>query len=311
MNYRLSDHLVRLGHLAAIVDSGSINRAANLMGMTQPALTRSIMRLEEVLDVQLLRRTSKGVSPTEFAMVLLNRTRSVHALLARAEAEMDSLKGSLQTSIVLGSGPVTTYHILPAAVARLHKLFPDLRIQVIEGHTPALLDRLRAGEIDLVIGSRIDEKDNSDLAIDSLVREHIGVFASRSHPAAADGPHKLVDILANAKWVMPGQNIYLHRLIDAELRRRQVDWPRASVETTSIQTMRWLVREGAYLTISTSLVFATDLVDESVCAVKGDWSFPVVETVMYRGAEGPAPRVLSQLIRFLRQAVLSWPPAGK
>lgn len=307
MKHRLSSHFVHLTHLSTVVDCGSINRAATLLGITQPALTRNISRLEEILDARLLLRTSKGVTPTDFARVLLTRIRAANAQLLRAEDELRELTGAVDGTIACGAGAVLTTFLIPAALHRFHKQHARVHLRLVDGHTPALLDRLRSGEVDLVVGSRIDDRDNFDLTVEPLVKERIEVYAGRGHPVLGSGKPHLADLISKWKWVLPGTDVHLHRLISAELRRLSINWPAAYVETTATQAARWLVRDAGYLTISTSLAYAADLPDRTVQPVRGDWAFPVTQTVLYRRQESPTPARVVAFVKALKQTARCWP----
>jgi len=79
------------------------------------------------------------------------------------------------------------------------------------------------------------------------------------------------------------------------------------VETTATQAARWLVRDAGYITISTSLAYAADLIDQSVQPVRGDWAFPVTQTVLYRRRESPPPARIVAFAKVLKQTARCWP----
>lgn len=121
----------------AAAEYGSINRAAAPLGLSQPALTRSIGRLEEIVGAKLLHRTSRGVVPTEFGKALIKHVQAIDSELHQASTTIDLLKGNIDGVITCGAGPVSMFYLLPAAVNEFRKRWPRLHFRLVEGHTPA------------------------------------------------------------------------------------------------------------------------------------------------------------------------------
>jgi LysR family transcriptional regulator, pca operon transcriptional activator len=306
MQSLLQKHFTHLLHLKTVIECGSINRAATMLHVTQPSLTRSIGRLEDVLGVALLNRTSKGVTPTNVGSILLSHIDAANSALQRGDDEITALKGANTGTIVCGAGQIATGFLMPHAINQFRNSNPRLHIRLLEDHTPRLLNKLKQGELDLVIGSRIEDEDDAGLAIETLVKEHIDVYARNKHPVFKSAPCRLEDLLGSEKWILPGPNVHMHRSVTAEFRRRSLQRPAAFVETSSLQATRWLVREGRYLAVSTSLIFAADITEGLVRAVSGDWRFPPARTVLYRRKGEPVRANVLAFIKVLKQTVRLW-----
>jgi DNA-binding transcriptional LysR family regulator len=307
MQNRLNKYLPSLLQFTAVVEYGSINRAAAPLGLSQPALTRSIGRLEEIIGAKLLHRTSRGVVPTELGHALIKHVQAIDSELHQASTTIDLIKGNIDGAVSCGAGPVSMFYLLPAAVNDFRKRWPRLHFRLVEGHTPALLDRLRSGEIDLVVGSKVAEDDDPDLIVENLADEEVGIFAQRHHRIFANSKCNLRDMLVHERWVLPGPWVHFNRLIDSELSRRSVERPTACIETTSSSAVRWLVQQGDYIAVSTSLVFAAELLDGSVRIAKGDWNFPLVKTVLYRRKREFSSRTVMEFAKLIKQTARSWP----
>jgi LysR family transcriptional regulator, pca operon transcriptional activator len=306
MQARLTRHITNLLHLSTVVECGSINRAAGLLGMTQPALTRSIARLEEVMEVQLLHRTSRGVVPTECGRALIERVRAADVELQRATDTIKTMKGQIEGKITCGAGPVSMYFLIPSAVGEFRRQRPRMHFHLIEDHTPALLARLRRRELDLVVGLKVDDEDDPDLLVENLVEEQIGIIARTEHPTVRGTDTRLKDLLANQQWVLPSPDVFICQMFYKEMERLGVGAPHHYVETLSFPAIRYLVREVDYIALSTSLLFGAEIVNGSVQMLGGDWRLPRSRTVIYRRKRDQLSPFVSSFINLIKQTTKQW-----
>jgi LysR family transcriptional regulator, pca operon transcriptional activator len=182
---RRLDQLLKFRQLRmveALARHQSLTRAAGTLGLTQPALTKMVRELEELVGEPLFERHARGMRPTPAGRVVLRYARGALADLGRLEDELD-LKGELgQMSVVVGVLPVAAVGILPGAVIRARAEHPNLKIRLVEGPTEALLVQLEAGEVDLVVGRLYPAVVPDSLVREVLYAEPISVMARSSHP---------------------------------------------------------------------------------------------------------------------------------
>jgi LysR family hydrogen peroxide-inducible transcriptional activator len=150
-NIRTSMELHQLRYFCAIVDSGSFSRAARFAHVSQPSLSQQIRKLEDELGVRLFDRLGRTVRLTETGQTFLPRARAVLRELEAARGDVDDQKDSVGGTIVVGVIPTVAPYLLPQHLTEFSKKFPRARITVVEEITPVLLERLRAGTIDLAI----------------------------------------------------------------------------------------------------------------------------------------------------------------
>jgi LysR family transcriptional regulator, pca operon transcriptional activator len=274
---RLAHHIASLLQLSTVVECGSINRAATLLGITQPAL-----KLEEAVGVQLLHRTVKGVVATEAGRLLLDHVKAADMELRRAADAIDALRGRSEGRIVCGTGSASMSFSIPSIVSAFRKQRPGMHFHLIEGQTASLLRPLERGELDFVVGLKIDHEDTPELAADDLVGEQIGVIVGREHPATRGGGAPLNDLLASKQWVLPPPQSLLFQAMERELDRLGARLPSAYVETSSLPAIRHLVQHEGYIALSTSFLFGPDLATGAVQMLSGDWTLPLSRTVIYR-----------------------------
>jgi DNA-binding transcriptional LysR family regulator len=127
--------LRQLAHFVAAVEHGNIVRAADAVHLTQPALTKSIQKLEAALGVTLLARTPRGVSPTPFGEILLRYARLMRTQGERAVAEIAAVKAGRRGHLALGVGMSFLGYLLPAVVAEVLDAHPGLRSPSSTGAT--------------------------------------------------------------------------------------------------------------------------------------------------------------------------------
>ena len=141
----------QLRYFCAIVETGSFSRAAQRTNVSQPSLSQQILKLEDELGTRLFDRLGRSVRLTEMGQVLLPRARAVLHELEAARSDVVERKASVSGSICIGVIPTIAPYFLPPILASFSRKRPQARISVVEEITPLLLDRLRAGSMDVAI----------------------------------------------------------------------------------------------------------------------------------------------------------------
>ncbi len=176
-----------LRYVLAVAEHAHFGRAAKACGVSQPTLSIQIRKLEELLGVTLFERASKAVTPTAACGRLIGHA---HAAVAEAEAILavardlrDPLAGRFRIGII----PTLAPYLLPLIFAPLREALPELEVEPWEDQTTALLDRLRAHELDAVLLAT--EVDGPDLASQPLFAEPFLAALPPEHPLVG---HKVV-----------------------------------------------------------------------------------------------------------------------
>jgi LysR family transcriptional regulator of gallate degradation len=221
----------RLQHLRRAAEAGSISAAAASLGISQPALTKSIRILETELGVPLLERRARGVAPTAFGEALLRRAAPVGLLLADALREIAELRGGAPTEAAIGAGPTWLREKLPEAVAATIAALPGVRIRLQGGYDEALLRALRAGTLDAVVAELPPAEDVADLALLPLGEDDFVVGCRRGHPLARGqvAPERLLGF----PWVLPPRPSRARARLGALFVARGLVPPEPALETES------------------------------------------------------------------------------
>ena len=188
--------LSQIRDFLAVVEAGGIRAAARKLGVSQPAITRSVRGLEAELHTRLLHRTPTGVVPTQSGRAFVARARAAQAELRKAEEEVDQLSQTAG-SVAFGVSP-TSAMMVPEAVAHFRKQFPQTRVRIAEGLPQLLIPQVRDETLDFAICRRALVKLDSGLSFRPLLRNDFAVVARKGHPLEkASSLAQLVD----ASWI--------------------------------------------------------------------------------------------------------------
>lgn len=236
----------RIAHLAAAARCGSLTAAAAELGLTQPALSKSIRALERVLGVPVLERGRFGAVPTEYGEALIARGRAIEAELRAAADEVDAIRGARRGRVVVGCGPSEATRLLPLALEALHAGDPGLRVTVLYGLNEALMPMVRRGEVDFALSSVPRTASDPELQHETLHTDTAVVVAHADHPLAARRGVRPAD-LAGQRWVLARRHELERRALDdlfLQAGLRPID---AEIETTSAVLMKTVVLQGRHL----------------------------------------------------------------
>ncbi|UOX85296.1 LysR family transcriptional regulator [Amycolatopsis sp. FBCC-B4732] len=179
----------------AVVEAGTMSKAARQLHISQPALSQTITALERRLGLQLLVRTSTGVQTTDAGTTLLGEARAV---LARHEQALAALARHTTTGVLRVGIPLELPpELLPSALARLAAAYPDTRVQARHLSSVAQVAALRAGELD--VGLVRERPPGPDLDAVLVVAEDVGVLLAADLAEKLGSPVRLED-LAGLEW---------------------------------------------------------------------------------------------------------------
>lgn len=155
--------LNQLKALVAIARAGSIQEAARLMHLTQPALSKSIRDLEREVGVPLLVRSTKGATLTPYGAMIAKRSRAIQKEVDKIREEIDSLRGELGGRLSIGLTPPAAGVALADAVSQFRQLRPSVELQLLELRPAQITEGLRDGSLDLGIVTQYGEAEPAGL----------------------------------------------------------------------------------------------------------------------------------------------------
>ncbi|MCT4705892.1 LysR substrate-binding domain-containing protein [Enterobacteriaceae bacterium H11S18] len=242
-------HLPKMQHLNTfrqVVRSRSIRAAAREMGLSQPALSRTLRELEQTLGVQLFLRGQEGITLTEAGEAFLRRTEWILEELQRAADEVEQISHYSQGKLAVGFSSLLALTIFPALIDNFKARWPHARLNLKEGQLATLLPLLRQGELDLAIGTINPRKVPDDVVIEPLFVAPFCIIARRGHPL--EQATSLND-LRRAKWLLPETNVGYYQQLQDELNEFYGQIHEQPVWTESIVCGLNMVLQSDYLTV--------------------------------------------------------------
>ncbi|MFD9426559.1 MULTISPECIES: LysR substrate-binding domain-containing protein [unclassified Streptomyces] len=244
--------------LVAIVDHGSVVRAAESLHLTQPAATRTLRELEGIADLPLFVREPRGMRATLYGEALTEHARAVLAEMRRAEERLTALRQGREGTVTVGALLAGTNVLLPRAVAQLKRDRPGLTVVVREGTPDVLHPALLSGELDVVVG-RVGPapREGDGLRQRRLYRERIRLAVRAGHPLLETADVALTDTLG-FPWILPVEQTALRQELGALFVDRGLTLPSDRVECTSFLTMRALLVQTDMVALLPELVLRAD-----------------------------------------------------
>ncbi|HET7872278.1 MAG TPA: LysR substrate-binding domain-containing protein [Terriglobales bacterium] len=141
----------QLRYFCAVAETGSFTRAAEREQVAQPSLSQQIMKLEEELSVRLFDRLGRSVRLTDLGQIFLPRARAILMELKAAKEEVAERQSTVSGPVSVGVIPTIAPYFMPTRLALFSRKYPQASVTVVEDVTVRLLDRLRAGLIDLAV----------------------------------------------------------------------------------------------------------------------------------------------------------------
>jgi LysR family transcriptional regulator, regulator for genes of the gallate degradation pathway len=274
--------------LIAVGDAGSYTGASTATGLAQPSLHRAIGDLAVALRRVLVERRGKGIALTEAGRRTLRSFRLARAEIAAGLSEVAALAGRETGRISIGAMPLSRARLLPAAVTAFHRLHPHVEIRIIEGSHAELIEPLRDGDIDLLIGALRDPPPGNDVVQRMLFEDHPVVLGRIGHPLTSREPG--VGLLARYPWTISAPGTPLRAQWERMFSDAGVAPPHVPIECGSVITIRQILRDSDFLTLLSP--------DQVALELKGGWLVKICD----------APDILVRTIGITTRS--GWVPTG-
>jgi LysR family transcriptional regulator, regulator of abg operon len=174
----------QLRTLVAVADAGSVRGAARLLNTSPAAVTQSLQLLEESIQMQLVLRTSSGVTLTEPGQTLLTHARLIVSQLTRANEALDALRGNTRKRLSVAVTAWVALTFLPETVSRFREQMPQIQLELFEGLLAIASPKLRDGSLDIYVGRQTPGATSSEFAYRPIFASSRAVVARLGHPNA-------------------------------------------------------------------------------------------------------------------------------
>ena len=237
----------RLRALLALADVGSYAGASHVTGLSVPSIHRAVADLGTAMRRKLVERRGRAVALTEAGVQVVNAFRLAKVELETGLSEVAALNGQETRSIAVGAMPLSRARILPRAVTHFIRRYPMVKLGIAEGARPELLEPLRHGALDMMIGALRDPLLEEDLVQIPLFDDVPAVIARAGHPLAGTAPDRRE--LARYGWVVPPRGTPLRESFERHFAEAGIEMPKVPIESGSVMTLREILIDSDFLTL--------------------------------------------------------------
>ena len=244
----------QLALLAELESAGSLHRAADRLGMSQPAASRLIQELEDLMGSSLFERTSRGMTPTDMGRMLMRHASLFLAGLDQVYEQAVALRTGNAGVLRVGFFPGTPPKLVGCAITRLKAETPLMDIHVVEGPNEVLLSALRDGDLNLVVGRSPGAGESEGFEFEFLLKEYFAVVCgARNHepPATSADLVDLVDLM-HFPWILPVRSAPLRTNLEVLFLGQCGRQPTNLIESISLPLNVALMTAGNYLAVMQS-----------------------------------------------------------
>lgn len=267
------DNRIKFRHLQCFIEvvrQGGVVKAADHLFITQPAVSKKLKELEEMLGVTLLDRKKKGVVLTRYGEIFLRHAlNSTDALREGIDRVTQSRSGD-HPPIVIGVLPTVAARIMPRAIQRFKDLMPEVDLAIESGPTGLLLSRLRVSELDLVVGRLAEPNQMQGLVFEQLYLERLAIVVRPNHPALEPGAGDPMQALTQYPIVMPTQDSIIRKTVEQLLISHGVAPNNNRLETITHDFGRSYVRDTDSIWMISHGAVARDIEEGALAEIPFD-----------------------------------------
>lgn len=293
----------------AVYRRRGIGRASRQVGISQPALSNTIRRLEDELAVPLFCRSATGVEPTAYADALARRAEVIANEIDRAKSEILALRTLTTGEVKFGVGPALASSLVSETLASFLKDRPQIAALVLEGLFDKLTEGVESGRLDFAVTTHPSFPLSDGLTSELLFNGEFRFVVRADHPLARAPSVEPADLIAHP-WVLPPRDGTLWAIVKAAFDGLGLELPQARVETNSGGSIKALLRSGFYVSLVppdlvTREVEMNEVTILSVPAIRIPW-----DVVVLRRAGSATSPTAEAFLAHLRERLAGITAAG-
>ena len=296
------DQPIKFRHLQTFLEVArqqSVSKAAQVLSLSQPAVTRTMRELEDALGVKLFEKDGRGIRISRFGEVFLRHAGSSVAALRQGVESIQQALRSEGPPVRIGALPTVSARVMPDAVALFLKENTGSPITVVTGDNTVLLEQLRVGSLDLVVGRLAPPELMIGLSFEPLYSENV-IFAVRmGHPLLMKASFSL-DELRDYTILMPTPGAVIRPFVDRFLVTNGIAELPSRIETVSDAFGRAYIRSHDAIWIISEGAVANDIRDGRVALLPIDTSETVGSVGLTTRGTGSQTLPLSIFMQSIR-----------
>ena len=247
----------QLTHFMGVATHGGFSKASRMMHISQPALTRSVQMMEDLLQVQLFDRTPQGIELTQHGEILYRHASLILNSLETAKAEMFAARSGAFAEVKIGMASMFNNMIVDRAVSELVRENESITVDVKVSLYEDLAELLLEGALDLIMSTHAETENEPDVVFEPLCEITSVLVAGSGHELAQKKELHLSD-LKDADWVILNQP-HMETFLTSFFANDGLAAPHRRVKTTSLEMLRCLLRQNQLIGFLPSHWVADDL----------------------------------------------------
>lgn len=302
---QLFDSKLRLRHLqclVAVASHRSVQKAADALSQTPSAVSKSVSELEEMVGTRLFSRRRAGLQLTAEGETLLASATRAFGALHEGFLALDQ-GSSLAKQVNIGVLPTAAAFLLPSAILSMQAEFPHLVVNVHSGLNSELLQRLRARELDLVLGRLPDPAEMYRVSFETLYTEPMILAVRPNHPLLSTAPDP--SQVARYPLVLPLTGTTIRQAAEAFFISSGVAVPRPQINTLTEAVGYELVRRSDAVWFVPLGVVKSDLDEGNIMQVQIDTSVTRSAVGLSFLTDAPSHRLIELFADRLRELAAS------
>jgi DNA-binding transcriptional LysR family regulator len=279
----------KLTYFLAILDQGSIRRAAEQLKMTQPTLSQALASLEEELGVKLLNRSRSGISLTVVGRVVELRAREILSDVARLHEEVSEIQTLSKGEVRLGIASIVAPSVVTTMISRSLRERPGVKIAVKRGGSDELWRKVASGELDVAL-ARMPKRDAIiELATRKLRDDPYVIWANRDHPLTEQQSIQPED-LRRYPWVFSSEWQFTFPEMNAVLESFGGPSLKPAVDSADMEVAAALMSHGPFLSIWPKSCFFDTMIAGRFTSFPLPKKLPACEIgLVWRARREPSP----------------------
>ena len=246
-----------LRNMLAVIEEGSLGKAAQRLNISQPALTKSIQRLEEHLGVRLFDRDARGMKPTFYADSLKGYAKAACIGMAEAESQIAALRDGTEGIFTVAGPPFVMSELLPPVLAKLAEMRPKLQVHLVSQNRNLFTDLLD-GKFSLAVAMLYDEMPKQGLTKHWLFDDRLVVAMRPDHLLAKKRKIAAADLI-DQNWVFPDSDTWSHRRLKLYFEQQGVNPPWPRFESRDPPVMKALIMASNHIGVISKLGIENDM----------------------------------------------------
>lgn len=218
--------------IVALEEHGTILNAANVMGLSQPAITKRLQDLEKDLGITLFHRMSRGVEATPYGEIIIKHAHIILNQLRSAEGEVSDLSSGLGGRLTIGIPVAASTDLVSKAIIELLEKRKNVQVTLVEDYNIRLIPSLKRGNLDLIVGRLPEKSIYDDINIEGFYKENLQIVVRKEHPLAQRKRISGKNLL-EWNWLMPPRDSIMYTQIENYFRKNNLDQPTASIYSLS------------------------------------------------------------------------------